>query len=308
MIKWWIFCFFCYPFLSWANDAVRGQATFFQKEIYIGQTFFLDIEVKAPMDIKVQAPITAPSINGLDIVNNNPLNGLEVIKSEDSLIYKVRFAYVAFDSITGNENQILIPYSQNNIVDTFAISIQNFQVHRIPVDTTDALRREYEPLYTSTKSKWYIYIIVIASVLLLSVLGGLYYWKHNKNRLSIPLNKNPREWAFEQLKDLENRIPFVKEKEDWALLSNILRLYMERVWLIPAPFFSSGEVLGAIASSRKYSSQLIKVSEVLSVCDQVKFARVTTNIDEQNATIQKVRDLIGFDELEDSIKEEVKDE
>lgn len=289
-----------------ANENIRGIASFGQNEKLVGQLFYLDIEVKTVKDFKVQLPSIAPDINGLEKVKESSINGLEVLSSGDSLIYKTRFAYVAYDSVSGDKAQIAIPYSENNLFDTLILYADGFHIQRIPVDTTDALRKAYGPLYTVPSTNWNIYLILALIAFVLIIIGSLYYWKHKKSQLSIPIDINPRQWAYEQLLDLERRIPFVKEKKDWALLSDILRLYMERAWNIPAPFFSTGEVLGVIANREKYSSQLVKVSEVLTICDHVKFAKQVTSEDEQKIALQKVRELIGFDYLYDSDNTEVK--
>ncbi|MCO5231283.1 MAG: LPXTG cell wall anchor domain-containing protein [Chitinophagales bacterium] len=291
-----------------ANENIRGVASFGQNEIFVGQLFYLDIEVKTAKNIKVQLPSIAPDVHGLEKVKESSINGEEVLNSGDSLIYKTRFAYVAYDSVSGDRAQIAVPYSQNNHFDTLMLYADGFQVQRIAVDTTDALRKAYGPLYTVPSTNWNIYLILALIAFVLVIIGGLYYWKRKKSQLSIPIDKNPRQWAYEQLIDLEGRIPFVKEKKDWALLSDILRLYMERAWSIPAPFFSTGEVLGVIANSQKYSSQLVKISEVLTICDHVKFAKQGTSEDEQKVALQKVRELIGFDGLADSDNMEVKNE
>lgn len=281
-----------FPFWMMANDSILGKATIYGTDLYIGEKLYLEVEVIAPKSVSLQLPEKTPVIKGLEAFGDPELT--EQIDHVHSNIYKKRYPYIAFDSITGSTEEISIPYTEQDKQKTLTIQSASFQVQRIPVDTTDALRAAYGPLGGVSDADWNAFIWIAIVALVSGGVIAFFQWRKSRKKLSIPLDADPREWALEQLQLLENQIPFARQKDAWSQLADIVRLYMERSWDVPAPYFSTGEVLGAIASKEVYSSQVTAVSDVLAISDQIKFARKTSTEEEQKQAVQTAKDIIRF--------------
>lgn len=281
-----------FPLWMMANDSIQGKATIYGTDLYIGEKLYLEVEVMAPKSVDLQLPEKAPEIKGLEAFGNpGPTEQIDHVHSN---IYKKRYPYIAFDSVAGSTGEIPIPYTEQDKQKTLTIQGVSFQVQRIPIDTTDALRAAYGPMGAVSHTDWNAFIWIAIVALALGGVIAFFQWRKNRKKLSIPLDADPREWALEQLKLLETQIPFTRQKDAWSQLTDIVRLYMERSWEVPAPYFSTGEVLGAIASKEAYSSQVAQVSDVLEISDQIKFARKTSTEEEQKQAIQTAREIIRF--------------
>ena len=88
-----------------------------------------------------------------------------------------------------------------------------------------------------------------------------------------------------------------------------MRLYIEREWRIFAPYLSTGEILNAITNHENLKAQIDNVSEVLNICDEVKFARKNTTEEDQKSALEIAREIINFQQTQiESTEKEVKDE
>lgn len=300
-----ILMLFILPLMSFANDSIQGSAIFYGKELYLGEKIFLEIEVIAPKSVKIDLPENAPEIKGLESFGSpSPVEEIDKVQSK---IYKKRYPYIAFDSVSGETGAIQIPYTDNGKGEVLNIQGSSFQVQRIPVDSTDALRAAYGPIPAVTAKDWSLFLWIAVAAIILGGLFAFLQWRKQRKKLSIPINADPREWALQQLDILEQQIPYVKQKDSWSQLTDIVRLYMERVWEVPAPYFSTGEVLSAIAGKQLYSSQIDTVAEVLEISDQVKFAKKISVEEEQRAAIQSAKEIIRYQPVNNFtvIKEEV---
>lgn len=308
MKKCGIYLLMCLPFLVAAQDSIQGKIGFYDQEMIIGQPIYLELEVKARSDIKVQLPEQAPPIKGLESYKI-PIKVSPIQEDLKTTIYKIRFPYIAFDSVSGEIGTVLVNYSDKKTSSVLEIEGKNFQVSRIPVDTTDALRAAYGPIAPLEAKNWELFFVILLVCVVLSIVFGIFQWRKRKQALTIPDNIDPRVWALEQIAQLEKEVPYSSSKKSWSHLSDVLRLYMEREWKILAPYLSTGEILGAITHHENLKSQMSHVSEVLNICDEVKFARKNTTEDEQKSTLEIAREIINFQPIQiETVEKEVKNE
>lgn len=308
MKKWSFFLLMCLPFLVSAQDSIQGKIGFYQKNMIIGQPIYLELEVKAPSDIKVQLPEQAPEIKGLESYKT-PIKVAPIQEDLKTTIYKFRYPYIAFDSVSGNIGSVSVNYSDKKTSSVLNIEGGDFQVSRIPVDTSDALRAAYGPIAPLEAKNWELFFVILLVCVVLAIIVGIYQWRKRKQALTIPDNIDPRVWALSQIDELLKNIPFASPKKSWSHLSDVLRVYMKREWEISAPYFSTGEILGAMTFQESLKPQLNHVSEVLNICDEVKFARKNTSEEEQKSTLEIARKIINFQPIQiDSVEKEVKNE
>lgn len=302
MRKCWIFLWMCLPFLVTAQDSIQGKIGFYEQEMFLGQPIYLELEVKAAAHLKVQLPEQAPEIKGLESYKT-PIMSSPIQEDSKTTIYKIRYPYIAFDSVSGNIGTVLVNYSDKETSSVLKLEGGTFNVLRIAVDTTDTLRAAYGPIQPKEVKNWKLFFAFLLSLAVLAIAFGVLQWKKRKQVLSIPDNIDPRVWALQQLAELENDIPFANSKKSWSHLSDVLRLYMEKEWKILAPYLSSGEILGALTHHENLNTQIEPVSEVLNICDEVKFARKSTTETEERSAINIAREIIQFEPVSDSIIE-----
>lgn len=308
MRKYWTFLMILVPFLVSAQDSIQGKIGFYEKEMFLGQTIYLELEVKAASNLEVHLPEQAPEIKGLES-NKTPIKNAPIQEDSKTTIYKIRYSYIAFDSVSGNIGTVSVNYSDKKTSSVLKVEGGDFEVLRIPVDATDSLRAAYGPIQPPEEKNWKLFFAFLLSMAVLAIAFGVLQWRKNKQVLSIPDDIDPKVWALQQIEELQKEIPFTSSKKSWSHLSDVLRLYMEREWRVLAPYLSTGEILGAITSREDLNSQIDKVSEVLNLCDEVKFARKSTSEEEQNSALEISREIILFQPIQENlIDKEVKDE
>lgn len=307
MKYWWMYLLFFIPFHTIANDSIQGKWSVENKSIYLGQKFYIELEVKAPKSIQFELPNDVPTIKGAESIGQI-IN--EQFTEQNSTIYKKRFHFIAFDSVQTLVNAIEIPYTVDQQQKMLKIESANIQVDRISVDSTDAIRAAYEPIAPVDALNGNIFFLVIGILVIIGALIAFLQWKKSKNKLSIPLDADPKEWALQQLSVLEEKIPFEQHSIAWVHLTEVVRLYMQRVWNIPAPHFSTGEVLLDIAKKTAYTPMLNQVAQLLELADQVKFAKENTTSEQQLNAIQLAKEIIHYQYIPSItlVKEEVLDE
>lgn len=298
---------FLIPFILMAQDEVQGLWRVEEKPLYIGERFFVELEVKASSDIKIELPEQLASINVLEPVGSKLEDNIDAL---DEVIYKKKFNFIAFDSVVAQIPSIQIPYEKDGKGRELIIEGISVSVSRMPVDSTDALRAAYGPMAPEEQLNWNLFFIMVGVLIAMAAITAFVRWKKDNNRLSIPMGADPKEWALQQLEIIASQIPFDNQKSSWTHLTEVVRLYMERKWNIPAPYFSTGEALSAIANKQEYVSMLNTVADVLELGDQVKFAKKITSEDIQRVSLQKAKDIIHYEYLAplSIVKEEVLDE
>lgn len=301
----WILCFL--PTFAFSNESVRGKWNVDGQDIYVGRQFYIELEVKVPSSVELNIPNDVPTIKGIEILGQSEVNK---ISESNATIYKKRFNFIAFDSLTALVPEISIPYIQDEKTQQIKIESVPFSIKRIPVDSTEVLRAAYGPIAPEESLNWNFFFIVIGILVVLAAVVALIQWKKGKSKLSIPLNADPKQWALEQLQILEDKVPFEQHSSSWVHLTEVLRLYMQRVWNIPAPYFSTGEILTSIAGKEAYSPLLEKVAQVLELGDQVKFAKEKTSQEQQIQAIQLSKEIVQYTYVmtTSEVKEEVLNE
>lgn len=308
MRKCWLFIAILLPFLVAAQNSIQGKIGFYEQNMIIGQPIYLELEVKAPNELKVELPEQAPEIKGLEAYKT-PIKITPIQENLKTTIYKIRYPYIAFDSVSGEIGTITVNYSDKKTSSVLKIEGGEFLVSRISVDTTDALRAAYGPIAPLEVKNWNLFFVILLVCAAMAIVFGILQWRKRKQALTIPDNIDPRVWALEQINQLEKEIPFAAPKKSWSHLSDVLRLYIEREWRIFAPYLSTGEILNAITNHENLKAQIDNVSEVLNICDEVKFARKNTTEEDQKSALEIAREIINFQQTQiESTEKEVKDE
>jgi len=94
-------------------------------------------------------------------------------------------------------------------------------------------------------------------------------------------------------------------KEFYTKISDILREYIEREFLIPAIYMTTKDIIKGISNIILDIKDILTLREFLDRCDLVKFAKYIPQMEEAKMDIEKLKNLIN---LMDNISKKSKEE
>jgi hypothetical protein len=155
------------------------------------------------------------------------------------------------------------------------------QVNTIPVDTTQAIKAIKEPLEIPYDWKDLISKILIALVItLILAYCAWWLWKKRKNKSVVEKIEQviiipPHEIALQRLEELKKQQLWQNNqlKEYHALLSEIVRSYLEHRYQFNALEFTTDEIMHSIRNIDIPSEAGAKLRQLLVLSDMAKFAK-----------------------------------
>ena len=226
--------------------------------------------------------IDRPTPDTTDLGNNRiQINRDLIIQSFDSGVYVIP----PFEYVVGR--------------DTFRCSHLTLKVLAVNVDSMTTVH-DFKPvegvpfkivdmLPDFIADYWWLYLAFIVAVAIVLVL--YYYWKKKGTLPLIPQKKEipPFEEAMQCLDKLKERQLWQsgQEKSYYTELTDILRRYISRRFGVNAAEMTSAEIMSAMR--KKEESRMVndKLSDILSLADFVKFAKVRPLSDENETAFQR---------------------
>lgn len=152
-------------------------------------------------------------------------------------------------------------------------------IHREPADWTDYL-------------PWILSVLAV-----LALLGLVYYFvnKQKKSRiLSRSLALPPHELALRKLDALQrkNLMASGQIREHYAVLTDILREYLEKRFEVPALESTTPETMLALGNSSFPDAMLAPLQQLLEKADLAKFARIVPDTAFHDTSFALARQLI----------------
>ncbi len=285
--------------------------------IWIGDQTNLSFEVSQMPDKRVQFPIFSDNIpGGLEIVE--PLKIDTTSSADGYLIVKHQYLVTAFQ-----DSLLYIPPFPF-IIDEDTIwskSVSLKVVRPFELDMEANAITDIKPVY-KPKFNWAgFFKIVLLVILIIGLAIGLYVLirKYIQNKpVFEPIHVEPRlpahVIALEGLNKIKDEKPWQQGrlKEYYTELTDIVRVYMARVFEMNAMEMTTDEILDALHYMRKENKQLYgKLQNMMRTADLVKFAKWKPMNDESE---QSLKDAFLFveqtkqeEEPEEAIaKEELK--
>ncbi|MFM7015271.1 MAG: BatD family protein [Bacteroidota bacterium] len=259
--------------------------------VVVGQPFTLELSITQPKDAKLDWPFISDSIGLLEVIKNN---GVDTIPVEDKsiLMRSQKVTMMAFDT-----GQFIIPgytidyklRNSNAKVYTDPLAIK---VYTLTVDTTKAIK-DIHPIQ-DVPYDWMMIAMIIAGVILLAFIVWLIarYLKNAKkkddaNAILNVLKHSPYEvamMAFEQLKS--NQFWQNGEvKKYYSELTEIVRMYIQNRWMIPALEYTSDEILEHAFIKQLNANEHEKLVYLLRLADLVKFAKAIPHVAEHELSL-----------------------
>ena len=292
---------FSFAFISLKAQQAKVKASLDTASILIGQQVDLKLSVKIGAGAKIVWPLIGDSIApGIEVVNKSKID-TTVSADKKSLDLIQRLRITSFDS--GMHIVPAIPFYSSESRDSASIVAFTEQlmvsVQTVQVDTTRAWKDIKGP----------IGIPITFMEVLPWLLGGLalvglitflvyYFVNRRKNKPMLLFAPKPElpphVAALEDLEKLRNAKLWQagRIKEFHTALTDIIRIYIERRFMVMAMEMTSDEIISGLKYSQLSEQAVSSLQEVLQLSDLVKFAKATPLPDEHEKSFQKSLEFV----------------
>lgn len=255
----------------------------------IGDHLTLTLTLSKPIHKIVIFPAFNDTISSsIEIINKGTID--TVLKENQQIKLKQTFTITTFD--TGLITLPSIPFLVQNdtIYDTLFSNQLLFTVHALPVDTVKQSIYDIKPPITEPFSwKEIAHYILWGLLGLLIIAAAIYVYFRIKNKKPIiPFPEKPQDppyvIALKELQLLKDKKLWQKQlyKQYYSELTDILRVYLEKQFQIPAMESLSYEIVRFL-KEKSFNDELVKnMQSLLTTADLVKFAKATPLPDEND--------------------------
>lgn len=298
--------FFLFPVQA---QKITVEAHMDSTVIWIGEQTRLSFEVNQPSDEIVSFPLFSDFIpGGLDIVEPLKIDSVRsadgyltvkhdyvVTAFEDSLLYIPPFPFAIGEDTTWSRSLSL------KVVQPFEVDLEANAI-------TD-IKPNYKPKFNWTG----LFKIIFLVILIVALLIGLYILIRKyiqKKPVFEAVNTEPQLPAHVVALDSLNRIKDEKPwqqgrlKEFYTDLTDVMRVYIERVFEINAMEMTSDEILNALRYIRKEQKELYELLQLmLQTADLVKFAKWKPLNDESEQSLKDAFLFVEKTKQEEEVEE-----
>jgi len=266
--------------------------------LLIGQQVRMQLLLNVPAEANVQWPLLPDSIHKLELLNKS---NIDTLREDQRNQYVQSFYITSFDSGTHTIEPITFYYSLANNLDSVKTDFLSIQVHTVEVDTSEAIRdiKSIEEVPFSFKDL--IPHLLISISILLIVFLIWYLRKRWKKKTLQPEEKQlkipPHELALQQLAQLKSESLWQqgRNKEYHSRLTEIVRLFIENKWQVPALEQTSFEILHEIERKQICHEENFKrLKYMLEIADGVKFAKAIPVAYENEQSFQFAEEFVRY--------------
>lgn len=263
--------------------------------VLIGDQINIKLTVNSDKTNKIYLPSIPDTLDNIEVLSRSKI---DTVISEKNITLKQNYVVTSFDSGSFIFPSLTILYEKSgqSTLNTLQSDSLILNFSTIPVDTSQAIKDIKPPLEEPYTLADFIEYILIGLGVIAIVLLIIYILKKRKSKSDIIQDYDPKIPAYlialEDLRKLENEKYWQKNqlKKYYTILTEILRLYLERQFNIPALEMTSDEILGSLKNSSSLNSkkitfddEIIKTLEpVLRIADMVKFAKYQSLPDEND--------------------------
>ena len=261
-------------------------------DILIGEQIDLNITVKAKKADKVIFPDISERILPFEVVKSSKLDS---IYKDDFVEYIKKYKLTTFDS--GYHEIKPFKFLINN--ETKTTPPRKILVNTVEVDTVKKkiydIKRNLVPSYSIYNDYKYVIFLIIFLIILAILIYFLLRRKNKKPKKIIKIKQTPYEEAIEKLNILKDAklIERREYKKHYSMLTDLLRVYFEKVLGFKAMELTSDEILSEIREKNLPDNIISKLSLVLHNSDLVKFAKLMPNDNISKSDIEYVEYIIN---------------
>jgi hypothetical protein len=263
--------------------------------LFIGDQTNLRLEASFPKGYAVEFPVYADTIiDKLEIIYAGKV---DTVENNGTVTLRQSYLVTSFDSGWYKIPEARFVVKQpDRLPDTLYAAPLFFGVQTIPIDTTrrDAITDIKKPVEAPLTFKevlpFILYGILIMGIL---ALGVYIYLKYKKKEPVFRLKEKPKEpahiKALRELDELNEQKYWQRglNKEYFSILTDIIRTYIEGRFGIPAMEQTTDEILESMRYRFEIEKELkSELANLLMRADFVKFAKATTEANENEASLQ----------------------
>jgi len=251
--------------------------------ILIGDHIGLTITFTGPSKTQILWPFIPDTIlSKIQVIGRGKI---DTAFSSDKLTatYKQFLNLTCFDS--GFYNIPSIPFRYRNLPDTNNLMALceplMLMVHTVPVDTTKSIKPIKGPIKIPISFREVLpWILIGLGVVAIIFVLIWYIRKRKKNEPIFQLKPKvvllPHEQALQELEKLRVKKLWQggRVKEYYTELTDILRIYIENRYLVPAMEQTTSEIVDSLVEKDEIRKEpLDKLNKILASADMVKFAK-----------------------------------
>jgi len=268
-------------------------------EIYIGDLITYSLAIIHDTDVVLTPPPIGANLGSFDVKNYEDVG--ESRLDDGRIRSESRFMVTTFTTgdyiIPPIPVEFMLPDSTKKILISEPVPIKVNSLLAEGADTAD-IRELKAPIEFESGWPWYYYAIAAAVLLLIAALAlWRIFRKEEEESKPVDLRK-PWEIAYEDLAFLkEKNLPAGGEyKQYYIELTDIVREFLQRMYMLPVLDMTTYEFLTALEEREKEAELISRLKKFLDFADLVKFAKFVPPSD---------RAVVDFDEacgLVDAVK------
>lgn len=287
---------------------ISFKATIDSTALLIGQQSLMHLEVSGPASLKYTFPVFQGDtlVKGIEVVQYGPLDTLEIannqirikkdylVTSFDSGLYYIPPVKILAGLDTIQSNEMVLKISTYS-VDTTKVKIFDIKgVQKAPFVFGDYL----------LTLLLFLFIWALALLVIWFILKKKY--GKEKEKLTAEQMLPPHVVAIMELDRLKSEKIWKigKNKEYYTNLSDILRKYIQRRFMINALEMTTDEILVLFKRDKSTQSVYQNLRQILQLADLVKFAKIQPLENENEMSIMNSYLFVNQTKMEELIKPE----
>ncbi len=265
--------------------------------VLIGDPFHLDLEVRTSPSVKIIWPSLPDTFNHFQLLTRGKI---DTLSTPGGTLYRQRITLTSFDSGMWVIPGIRFPVPSTDTSSWPSTDSLVEQVNTVPVDTT----RPFKPIHTIRQVPFDLldYLpYILAGALFVLLLVGLILWLGKRKKPAgppppPPPREKPYETALKALYQLQGEKLWQKGemKPYYVRLTDILRVYLENQFSIPAMELTSEELMDNIRKVTVVSQQQETLRDILATADLVKFAKMQPGPEDHSRCMQQAIELVEW--------------
>lgn len=277
-------------------QSVGVQASLDSTEALIGQQRRLSVSFKSNEKVSVSWPDIKSALGKLEIIDTTKV---DTVKKQNDFELIQKFHITSFDTGIYEIPAISFAYNKAGNSEPYAVSTDHLilKFATVAVDTAEPIKDIKAPLGVGFSIlDYWVYILVY--FILGVILPGIYFWRKRSRKAPVETKIDfkipPHEYALNELQKLDNEKLWQSGnyKLYHSRLTDIIRIYIQRMYEIPAMEMISSDIIESLSilDIKKECVEHLKV--IFSTADLAKFAKYAPIAQENVTAIKFAYDFV----------------
>ena len=292
---------------SYTNEKFTLELQTSKKEITIAEQLELVLETAVPENMEVDFPDYSASLGDFTLKDTRILPA-RMTGSGDNVRVVHQAIYLLEPYLSGTYTipamTVTFRDKQNDTEDSLLVTeqIEVAVGSLLPANTGTLDIKDIKPPLSlpPNRAQQFLLLGILLLLAILAVAGLLYWKKMTNNKVPTEVQPRPEEIALQELDRLlaENLLARGEVKLFHLRISDILRRYIENRFGLKAPERTTEEFLMELSQAKLSENALLGshktlLTDFLTQCDLVKFAKHEPTIAESEKTVVICREFVG---------------